>query len=260
LISARDPSSRLTIAVLASVGIHVGLLAVLPALRLQGGEPTPLVRVSFLASAGTRGGGTGAAAPVPEGRAAEPSGVVEAYAPKAVPVEKKRVAARPKRPAPSTSPKSPVQVDAAPPSDEAAAKAAEIASAAGPTSNDGAAGGPSSTGRGGAGEGQGVGIGSGSGRGGGGDLRVACEYCPAPRYPRTAVARKAEGVVQVGFTVMADGRVSEVQVRSSSGDHELDRAAVDVARRSRFRLAAPVADAARGYLEYQFQLARRGNT
>ena len=72
----------------------------------------------------------------------------------------------------------------------------------------------------------------------------------------------ALGYPEVGFTLTSDGRVGEVEVRSSSGDHELDRAAVDVARRSRFRLPVPLADAApgHGYLEYQFQLARRGNT
>jgi TonB family protein len=254
----REASSGLPIAIASSVLIHVALLAASPMLRLGSTAPSAILRVSLLASPGSRGdGGVAGTVPAPAAALADH---VESQAPRPHAVAKKSVPARSK-PLPAPPRAAPVS----------SRQAKEVSSSppAGTTrqENDGS-GSPSAAGNGSSDAGSnasrdGDGAGSGGGSGGGvGDLRLACEYCPTPRYPRTAVARKVEGVVQVGFTLTSDGRVGEVEVRSSSGDHELDRAAVDVARRSRFRLPVPLADAApgHGYLEYQFQLARRGNT
>ena len=259
-VNNREASSRLALAIASSVLIHVALLAASPMLRLGSAAPSPILRVSLIASPGSRGGGGAVgAAPAPAARTADR---VESRAPQQKPVARKSEPARPKsRPAPAkiaALPARPAEDVASIPSAAAIPRADD----GGPASQPAGGNGSSPDGKGNGGDST-AGSGSGHGAGGGvGDLRVACEYCPTPRYPRTAVARKVEGIVQVGFTLTSDGRVSEVEVRSSSGDHELDRAAVDVARRSRFRLSAPLADASpgRGYLEYQFQLARRGNT
>ncbi|HBK55659.1 MAG TPA: hypothetical protein DDZ76_05155 [Xanthomonadales bacterium] len=47
-----------------------------------------------------------------------------------------------------------------------------------------------------------------------------------PRYPATALDRRAQGNVDLAVRVNADGRVAEVNVTHSSGHPELDRAAV----------------------------------
>jgi TonB family protein len=63
--------------------------------------------------------------------------------------------------------------------------------------------------------------------------------------------------VDVWFSLEPDGSVHEVGLRSSSGDRDLDRAAIEVARRSRFKLAsAGGPETARGYIAYQFRLSR----
>ena len=51
-------------------------------------------------------------------------------------------------------------------------------------------------------------------------------------YPRAAQRSGQEGVVQIGFTVDAAGRLSGIRVTGSSGIAELDQAAVDTARRA----------------------------
>ncbi|GLS39896.1 protein TonB [Mesorhizobium tianshanense] len=47
------------------------------------------------------------------------------------------------------------------------------------------------------------------------------------RYPRAARARRAEGSPQVTFTVDGSGRVLSARLARSSGDQDLDRAALD---------------------------------
>lgn len=58
-----------------------------------------------------------------------------------------------------------------------------------------------------------------------------------PEYPAESRRRGAEGVVRLALRIDADGRVETAQVTQSSGHAELDRAAVDAARRWRFRPA-----------------------
>ncbi|WP_101925800.1 energy transducer TonB [Luteimonas rhizosphaerae] len=54
---------------------------------------------------------------------------------------------------------------------------------------------------------------------------------PAPAYPRDALRRQAEGVVQLEVLVGVDGRPLEVRIHRSSGDRELDQAALRHVRR-----------------------------
>ena len=52
------------------------------------------------------------------------------------------------------------------------------------------------------------------------------------RYPAGAKSRRQEGNVQVAFTIDASGRVKSARIARSSGNAELDRAALDMVRRS----------------------------
>lgn len=60
---------------------------------------------------------------------------------------------------------------------------------------------------------------------------------PGPRYPRRALRRGESGEVLLRIQVDARGVPSQVDVASSSGSRDLDRAAVVAARRWRFRPA-----------------------
>lgn len=52
------------------------------------------------------------------------------------------------------------------------------------------------------------------------------------RYPAAARARKASGAAQVGFSIDPSGRVISARIARSSGDADLDKAAVDMVRRA----------------------------
>ena len=52
------------------------------------------------------------------------------------------------------------------------------------------------------------------------------------RYPAGAKSQRQEGNVQVAFTIDAGGRVKSARISRSSGNAELDRAALDMVRRS----------------------------
>jgi len=97
----------------------------------------------------------------------------------------------------------------------------------------------------------------GRGGDGAGDQRASCVYCPAPRYPLIARARGWQGTVRVGLSVSADGSVTEASLRESSGYRVLDRAAVAVARRSRFAPPASrgMPSPLRGRIDYLFRLS-----
>lgn len=58
---------------------------------------------------------------------------------------------------------------------------------------------------------------------------------PALEYPSSAYEAGVEGTAKVSFSVSADGKVEDVRVADSSGDSRLDQAAMDYARRLRFR-------------------------
>jgi periplasmic protein TonB len=61
--------------------------------------------------------------------------------------------------------------------------------------------------------------------------------CPHKRYPRAAIAAFEEGVVQLSFTIEADGSVENITVSQSSGYAALDQAAVGCARDWTYRPA-----------------------
>ncbi|MCX7557521.1 TonB family protein [Xanthomonadaceae bacterium JHOS43] len=55
-----------------------------------------------------------------------------------------------------------------------------------------------------------------------------------PRYPPVALRRRVEGSVEVGFTIMPDGSVSNVRVLSSRPNNTFDREAINAMERWRF--------------------------
>lgn len=57
---------------------------------------------------------------------------------------------------------------------------------------------------------------------------------PAPRYPREAQRRRAQGTVLLRVHVGTDGRPRDIDLVEGSGFRELDRAAADAVRRWRF--------------------------
>lgn len=59
----------------------------------------------------------------------------------------------------------------------------------------------------------------------------------APTYPRDALRRGVGGTVRVQVTVSTDGSVERMEVAQSSGDRNLDRAAMEAVRRWRFKPA-----------------------
>lgn len=60
---------------------------------------------------------------------------------------------------------------------------------------------------------------------------------PAPRYPAEPLRRGIGGTVQVRVTVAADGSVDRLALAQTSGNRELDRAALEAVRRWRFQPA-----------------------
>jgi periplasmic protein TonB len=64
------------------------------------------------------------------------------------------------------------------------------------------------------------------------------DWFPQDAYPGPALARGAEGRVSVSVAIGTDGRVTDCQVTSSSGDRDLDAATCRLAKRNgRFRPA-----------------------
>ncbi|MDV2997134.1 MAG: hypothetical protein N4J56_006839 [Chroococcidiopsis sp. SAG 2025] len=59
-----------------------------------------------------------------------------------------------------------------------------------------------------------------------GSNTLTCRRCPQPSYPASARRRGVEGVPKVAFYVGSDGNVSNVQLVQSSGDADLDAAAL----------------------------------
>lgn len=123
--------------------------------------------------------------------------------------------------------------------------ARSVAGASGPGAGSGPGGGSSS----------GPGSGAG-GPGGSGSLQASCLACPAPEYPRQARRRGWEGVVDLRLQLDAAGRVTAVEVARASGFTVLDQAAMNAARRSRFRVrgGSPRAAAVWGRMRYRFEL------
>ena len=81
----------------------------------------------------------------------------------------------------------------------------------------------------------------------------------APVYPESARRRRQQGVVVISVSVSADGQVTALRVRDSSGFPVLDEAALEAVRHWRFAPATRggVPIAAQGYVELPFVLRRR---
>jgi len=90
----------------------------------------------------------------------------------------------------------------------------------------------------GAGAEAGAGTGSRTGQGAGGTGAVALQT-PPPDYPEGARRRNIQGTVRVSFYVDETGTVSNGSVSESSGNTELDEAALAAIRKWKYRPRAP---------------------
>jgi protein TonB len=76
----------------------------------------------------------------------------------------------------------------------------------------------------------------------------------SPRYPPLALRRRVEGYVEVQFTVLADGTVTDVSVLRSEPRSLFDREAINAMQRWRFQ-SVPGAEPVRGRRTFDFKLA-----
>ena len=75
----------------------------------------------------------------------------------------------------------------------------------------------------------------------------------SPRYPPLALRRRVEGFVEVQFTVLPDGSVTDVSIVRSEPRSMFDRAAIDAMQRWRFQ-PSPGAEPVRGRRLFDFKL------
>jgi protein TonB len=96
-------------------------------------------------------------------------------------------------------------------------------------------------GSGATGTGRPVGVGRGTGSGGGDGSASAIPAVllasPAPRYPDSARRRNVQGAALVEISIRADGAVERGRIVESSGNPELDAAAVEAVGKWRYRPA-----------------------
>ena len=64
---------------------------------------------------------------------------------------------------------------------------------------------------------------------------VKCLSCPKPKYPKRALQQGVEGEPKVLITINDNGRVQAVELKRSSGNSEIDHAALEASRRSLFQ-------------------------
>jgi TonB family protein len=60
---------------------------------------------------------------------------------------------------------------------------------------------------------------------------VVCRNCPKPNYPRSARKDGIEGQPKVSFDVDANGKPTNIRIRNSSGNAELDQAAIEAVQK-----------------------------
>jgi protein TonB len=72
---------------------------------------------------------------------------------------------------------------------------------------------------------------------------------PAPAYPSVSRRRGEEGTVILELLVLADGRVTEISIKQSSGYPRLDRSAIKAVKRWRYTPAKQAGKA----IEYRYQ-------
>ncbi|NCJ08427.1 TonB family protein [Synechococcales cyanobacterium C] len=93
--------------------------------------------------------------------------------------------------------------------------------------------------------------GNGQGTQGAGSRTVACQDCVKPQYPESARRARIEGQPQVNVDINPDGSVRAVTLTRSSGNADIDRAAIEAARQSRFQ---PVSGGASVPVDYDLNL------
>jgi len=69
--------------------------------------------------------------------------------------------------------------------------------------------------------------------------RATCVSCPNPEYPAVARRRGWQGSVLLKFQLTTDGLAQNITVARSSGHQQLDQAAIDNAKESRFTRGEP---------------------
>ncbi|MGD1860672.1 MAG: TonB family protein [Leptolyngbyaceae cyanobacterium] len=93
---------------------------------------------------------------------------------------------------------------------------------------------------------------SGDGNGQGSGARtIACQNCVEPQYPQSALEAGFEGAPRVQVDINPDGSVRNVTLVESSGNAEVDRAAIQAARNSSFQ---PIAGGASAPIEYKMTI------
>ena len=76
-----------------------------------------------------------------------------------------------------------------------------------------------------------------------------------PVYPKDAQKKGIEGTVDLRVLVTEQGTVDKVEITSSSGHSDMDRAAVDAAKRTRFRPAIRNGERVAMWINYPIQFA-----
>jgi len=89
-----------------------------------------------------------------------------------------------------------------------------------------------------------------------GDVQLVPKSMPKPIYPRAELVRGIEGEVLVHLRVNRDGVPTQIRVERSSGSPNLDRAALDAARKWRFMptMQAGAAVEAEGTVPVRFSI------
>ena len=72
----------------------------------------------------------------------------------------------------------------------------------------------------------------------GATVDISSKNMNPPKYPPEEARRNIQGTVILIITVDANGNATDVEVERSSGNRNLDRAAVQAARRWRFNAAS----------------------
>ncbi|MEM6836677.1 MAG: TonB family protein [Cyanobacteria bacterium P01_C01_bin.120] len=84
-----------------------------------------------------------------------------------------------------------------------------------------------------------------------GSRTIACQNCVEPQYPQSALEAGFEGAPRVQVDINPDGSVRNVTLVESSGNAEVDRAAIQAARNSSFQ---PIAGGASAPIEYKMTI------
>lgn len=230
-----DSNKRRNIGILGSIGVHIVVFLVIAFTGLlhYSAHKEDIVEIAFFGGGGG-GGGSGSEASVEEVVEEESAPEEEAAEepqpePDAIYQESKEA-----KPAAAHTPKR-AQHRAAASKGSGTGHGSGTGSGVGPGSGSGSGGGH--------GSGQGTGIGSSVGPGSGGGISSAPAVpprlvrSPQPVYPSAEKNAGIEGTVSLRLLVGYDGNVEEVTVRGSSGNANLDAAAVAACYKWRFTSA-----------------------